>query len=134
KQAISLKHYIIFLLALACAASGAAQSKRTTTARNASPALVPAASPRNTRPSAAPDPHRATDPHRKFVLDVVKSAVALPQPDSQDRLRVLAAAVNVVAPVSPKYAQQLSREGVQLESEIVRLGQKPAVSIMSSGS
>jgi hypothetical protein len=63
----------------------------------------------------------------------VKSAVALPQPDPADRLRVLAAATQVIAPLDSKYAKQLAREGMQLEGELVRSGQQPPVSIMATG-
>ena len=37
----------------------------------------------------------APPPGKKFALDVVNMAVALPQPDPQDRLRVLTSAVSV---------------------------------------
>jgi len=67
------------------------------------------------------------------VLDTVNMAVALPQPDSQDRLRVLAAAANVVSPIDRKTAKTLWREGVRIESELIQLGRKPAVSLMASG-
>jgi hypothetical protein len=70
---------------------------------------------------------------QKFVLDVVHSAVALPQSDPQDRLRVLYAATNVVAPVDEKLAQQFAREGTSLETKLVAEGQKPAVSMLATG-
>ena len=60
-------------------------------------------------------------------------AVALPQPDPQDRLRVLASAANVVSPIDQKMAKSLWREGVRIESELSQSGQKPAVSLMSNG-
>src|SRR5215469_5712394 len=50
---------------------------------------------------------------QRFAFDVVKSAVALPQPDSEDRLRVLASAIQVALPLDTKYARQLAREGMQ---------------------
>jgi hypothetical protein len=90
--------------------------------------------------STAAEPPRAStatptlkDARKQFVLDVVKNAVALPQSDPQDRLRVLHSAVTVVAPVSRKMAQTLSREGVQLEAELIRAGQKPAISLFAAG-
>ncbi|HZP23904.1 MAG TPA: hypothetical protein VFB04_10680 [Terriglobales bacterium] len=70
---------------------------------------------------------------QKFVLDVVHSAIALPQPDPQDRLRVLTEAVNVVAPIDQKFAQQLAREGTAIESKLVAEGQRPAASMLAGG-
>ncbi len=70
---------------------------------------------------------------QKFVLDVVQSAVGLPQPDPQDRLRVLYSASNVVGPVDNKMAQQFAKEGIRIETELVVQGQKPAVSMLSGG-
>jgi len=72
-------------------------------------------------------------PPQKFVLDTVNMAVALPQPDTQDRLRVLAAAANVVSPIDQKIAKTLWREGVRIESELIQLGRTPAVSLMATG-
>ena len=72
-------------------------------------------------------------PPQKFVLDTVNMAVALPQPDTQDRLRVLAAAANVVSPIDQKIAKTLWREGVRIESELIQLGRTPAVSLMARG-
>lgn len=71
--------------------------------------------------------------HRKFVLDVVQSAVAIPQPDPQDRLRVLNAAANIVDPIDPKIAQQFAKEGIRIETELVSQGEKPAVSMLAGG-
>ncbi len=70
---------------------------------------------------------------QKFVLDVVHSAVALPQPDPQDRLRVLSEAVNVAQPIDPKLAQQLAREGTALETKLLAEGQRPAASMLAGG-
>ncbi len=70
---------------------------------------------------------------KKFVLDVVRSAVALPQPDPQDRLRVLQSAAQVVAPVNLAMSRKRSREGAHLEAELLSSGQTPAVSMLSSG-
>jgi hypothetical protein len=72
-------------------------------------------------------------PQQKFVLDTVNMAVALPQPDPQDRLRVLSSAAEVVSTIDRNIAKKLWREGVQVESELIRIGQKPAVSLMSEG-
>lgn len=76
---------------------------------------------------------RKLTPQQQFVLDTVKMAVALPEPDPQDRLRVLASAASVLLPIDQKLAKNLWREGVRIESELVRLGQTPAVSLMANG-
>ena len=76
---------------------------------------------------------RKLTPQQQFVLDTVKMAVALPEADPQDRLRVLASAANVLLPIDQKLAKNLWREGVRIESELVRLGQTPAVSLMANG-
>jgi hypothetical protein len=70
---------------------------------------------------------------QEFVEDVVNSAVALPQPDPQDRLRVLYAAANVISPIDNKLAQQFAQEGTRIETELVTQGEKPAVSMLASG-
>jgi hypothetical protein len=79
-----------------------------------------------------PTPTRLTA-QQKFVMDTVKMAVALPQPDPQDRLRVLSSAAYVVSPIDRRMAKGLWREGVRIESELIRIGQKPAVSILADG-
>lgn len=70
---------------------------------------------------------------RKFVLDVVEMAVALPQPDPQDRLRVLNSATSVVSPLNSRLAKRFTAEGARLEAELIAGGGKPAVSIFSTG-
>lgn len=70
---------------------------------------------------------------KKFVLDVVKHAVALPEPDPQDRLRVLHSAATVVSPVDSSLAKQFGREGTRIESDLIRAGQTPVVSMFSTG-
>src|SRR5579885_2713544 len=72
-------------------------------------------------------------PEQKFVIDTVKMAVSLPEPDQQDRLRVLSSAADVVSPIDKKMAKGFWNEGVRIESELVRLGQTPAVSMMTNG-
>lgn len=76
--------------------------------------------------------HKLT-PQQQFVVDAVKLAVGLRQPDPQDRLRVLAVAASVISPIDQLTAKKLRREGVRIESELVQSGQTPAVSIMASG-
>ncbi|MDT8067865.1 MAG: hypothetical protein ROO76_06820 [Terriglobia bacterium] len=75
----------------------------------------------------------ALSSQQKFVLDVVQSAVALPQSDQQDRLRVLAAAANIVAPLKPALARQFTKEGMRIEQDLIAIGKKPAVSILEAG-
>jgi hypothetical protein len=91
--------------------------------------------PKNSgQPKAAPQSQaKQLSPGQKFVIDTVKMATALPQPDQQDRLRVLSAAADVVSPIDKKMAKGFWNEGVRIESELVRLGQTPAVSMMTNG-
>lgn len=72
-------------------------------------------------------------PGQKFVIDTVRMAVALPESDQQDRLRVLSTAADVVSPIDKKMAKNFWTEGARIESDLVRLGQTPAVSMMSGG-
>ena len=95
---------------------------------------VPPPHPTPGPPEAAPPSAPKTlDARKKFVLDVVNHAVALPQPDPQDRLRVLAAASQLVAPWNHELALKYSREGVELETQLVASGQTPAVSMLEAG-
>jgi hypothetical protein len=109
-------------LALSLAPHGFTQNPTT----NSQPPKQNSQSP--SRPAAS-----QLTPGQKFALDAVKTAVALPQGDSQDRLRVLSTAAQVVSPIDRNLAKSLWREGVGLESELIRIGQKPAVSMMASG-
>jgi len=84
-------------------------------------------------PAPAQNQSKALTREQKFVVDTVRMAVALPQSDQQDRLRVLSTAAEVVSPIDKKMAKGLWSEGVRIESELVRLGQAPAVSMMESG-
>ena len=89
--------------------------------------------------SSKPQPHQQQTrpakltPQQKFVLDTVNMAVALPEPDPQDRLRVLSSAADVVSTIDRNMARKLWHEGVRIESDLIRVGQKPAVSLMASG-
>jgi hypothetical protein len=85
------------------------------------------------KPQPAPQAPQQLTPGQKFVLDTVKMAVALPESDQQDRLRVLSAAADVVSPIDRKMAKSFWSEGVRIESELIRVGQTPAVSMMASG-
>ena len=96
-------------------------------------ALVATSSGQSGHKAASLDPTTTQDSRQKFVLDVVNSAVGLPQPDLQDRLRVLYAATNVVAPVDQKMAQQFAKEGTAIETKLVAEGQKPSVSMLAGG-
>jgi len=84
-------------------------------------------------PAPAQNQSKALTREQKFVVDTVRMAVALPQSDQQDRLRVLSTAAEVVSPIDKKMAKGLWSEGVRIESDLVRLGQTPAVSMMESG-
>lgn len=88
--------------------------------------------------SSKPQPQQQTrraklTPQQKFVLDTVNMAVALPESDPQDRLRVLSSAADVVSTIDRTMARKLWHEGVRIESDLIRVGQKPAVSLMASG-
>jgi hypothetical protein len=72
-------------------------------------------------------------PQQKFAMDVVQSAVALPQPDPQDRLRVLASAANVILPVDKNLSKQFAKEGAQIEADLIRSGNEPVVSVLAQG-
>src|SRR5690242_16924512 len=67
---------------------------------------------------------------KRFVLDVVRSAVALPQADEQDRLRVLVSAAKLAAAVSPAMARSLNTQGMEIERNLIASGQQPAVSML----
>jgi hypothetical protein len=76
---------------------------------------------------------RGLSAQQKFVVDVVQSAVALPQTDQQDRLRVLTSAANVVSTVRPDLARQFAKEGMRIEQELISAGETPSVSILEAG-
>jgi hypothetical protein len=71
--------------------------------------------------------------HQRFAYDAVRAAVALPQGSQQDRLRVLAAASAVMAPIRPSLAKTYSREGLRLELELIQRGEQPSASMLASG-
>jgi hypothetical protein len=82
---------------------------------------------------AAPAGTAKLTPGQKFAIDTVRMAVALPESDQQDRLRVLSTAAEVVSPIDKKMAKGFWTEGAKIETDLVRLGQTPAVSMMSTG-
>lgn len=84
-------------------------------------------------PASASTPASVPAGRKKFVFDVVQSAVALPEPDPQDRLRVLNTATSVIAPIDHKMAQRFAREGTRIEAELITSGQTPAVSMLATG-
>jgi len=84
-------------------------------------------------PAATRGTVKRLSPEQKFVVDTVRMAVALPQSDQQDRLRVLSAAADVISTINKKMAKSFWSEGVGIESELVRLGETPAVSMMANG-
>lgn len=99
----------------------------TGTAQQNNPSL-----PRSKPQAATTSPAKLTR-EQKFVIDTVRMAVALPESDPQDRLRVLSTAADVVLPIDKKMARGFWNEGARIESDLVRVGQTPAVSMMSSG-
>jgi len=121
---------LFLLLTSFAVAQNIAPSKQPASAPTAkkTPALVPSKSAAVAKPSS-----NKPDPRRQFVLDVARSAIALPQTDPQDRLRVISSALRVLAPFDAKQAQALTREGVRVEGDVIRAGEKPAASIFSSG-
>ena len=82
-------------------------------------------------PSAKP--LSEADKHKQFVIDVVRTATALPVADQQDRLRVLYSASNVIFPIRAAMAVGFSREGLRIEQELIQQGKTPAVSMLDSG-
>ncbi|MGI9101950.1 MAG: hypothetical protein ACR2IF_05855 [Terriglobales bacterium] len=70
---------------------------------------------------------------KKFVLETIQSAVALPQADPQDHLRVLTSAARLASSVSPALARSLARQGAEIETQLVASGQRPAVSVLETG-
>ena len=124
--------YSRFLLLAALIASAASVAQAQTT----SPALkdnIPAKKASAASSAQTPAAQSKAASHRKFVLDVVQSAVALPQPDPQDRLRVLSAAASLVSPIDSNMAKQFAKEGARIETELVSSGEKPAVSMIAAG-
>ena len=91
--------------------------------------------PHPTRKNAAPTRAKVatTAGRQKFALDVLHTAVSLPENDPQDRLRVLVSAARVASLVSPPLAKSLAREGMELESRMLGSGQQPPVSMVESG-
>ena len=91
------------------------------------------AAPANTKTNSKASATRTFTPKQKFALDVVHSAVAIPQPNPQDRLRVLATAANVAFPLEPKFAKQMSTEGLRIEQDLIRQGDTPVASMLDTG-
>src|SRR3954464_14408799 len=56
---------------------------------------------------------------KSFVIDTVRFAVSLSQPDPQDRLRVLAAAIPVISAADRRLTRALVNEGVRVEGELI---------------
>ena len=69
----------------------------------------------------------------KFALNVLQSAVTLPQNDPQDRLRVLVSAARLANSLSSPWKKALAREGIELESRLIASGQRPQVSMVEAG-
>ncbi len=99
----------------------------------ADPRLASKTSNPGLRRSTEPPPDPRLPAKKQFVLDVVKAAVALPQPDPQDRLRVLNSAASLIGPLNRTMARSFAREGARIESELINIGQTPVVSLLASG-
>lgn len=78
-------------------------------------------------------PARQFAQRSKFALNVLDAAVALPQNDTQDRLRVLVSAARLANDVSPATKKVLVREGMAIEAQLISSGQKPQVSMVETG-
>jgi hypothetical protein len=103
-------------------------------AQNPAPAAKATAAPAKATAAKTPSKQLSKEEARKkFILDVVNSAVSLPQSDPQDRLRVLSAAASVVGPIDPKLAQQYAKEGTAIETKLVAEGQTPNMTMLSGG-
>jgi len=88
---------------------------------------------KNTGKTAKPVVTTREAEKKKFVLDVVRTAVALPQADMQDRLRVLASAASVVKSLDRQMGKRLAKEGARIESDLIARGETPVVSMLASG-
>lgn len=89
--------------------------------------------PKGAKASAPDASPKTLNPHQRFAYDVVLAAVALPQSNPQDRLRVLASAASVIAPLRPALARVYSREGLRLEQELIQRGEQPTTTMLSAG-
>lgn len=125
------RYPLFLLLSLVTAFAASVAQAQTTSPSLKQNAPVTSSTTANSQPSQAASSKAAS--RRKFVLDVVQSAVALPQPDPQDRLRVLSAAASLVSPIDSKMATQFAKEGARIETELVSSGEKPAVSMIAAG-
>lgn len=91
-------------------------------------------SSRGAAPQAVnPVPARQYAQRSKFALNVLSAAVALPQNNDQDRLRVLVSAARLANDVSPATKKALVREGTQVEARLIGAGEKPQVSMVETG-
>src|SRR6476659_8674315 len=118
----SIQKFLAAAVVLGLSLTGTAQQQ-------SNPSLKRSAKPQASEPAT---PAKLTR-EQKFVIDTVKMAVALPESDPQDRLRVLSTAADVVSPIDKKMARSFWHEGARIETDLVRIGQTPAVSMMSSG-
>ncbi len=89
--------------------------------------------PRGSKTNAADPTTKPLDSRKRFAYDVVRAAVALPQNEPQDRLRVLAAAASVISPIRPLLAKGYSREGLRVEQDLIQRGIQPGISMLNSG-
>ena len=131
---VSLLSLLLLILAISVVANPLGAQQKPAGKKAAAPSAktgTPAGGQRALpKKSEAP---KSTDPRKDFVLDVLKSAIAVPQSDPQDGLRVLATAVSVATPVDLALARDLAQQGVELETRVIVGGQVPVASVMDSG-
>jgi hypothetical protein len=124
KRVRSINHFLAGIVVFGMALTGVAQENAKKPSKPQQP---------QSGVAAAAAGASKLSPEQKFVVDTVRMAVALPQSDPQDRLRVLSSAADVISPIDKKMARQFWSEGARIETDLVRVGQTPAVSMMSSG-
>ena len=125
-----VKFYSLLLAAALLSTGGSVAQTSTGGARKAAPKR-PAA--QRQKPARGVQKAPKLDRRKQFALEVVNSAVAIPQSDQQDRLRILTSAAAIVLPLHPARARQLSREGLRIEQEMIQRGETPVASMLDSG-
>lgn len=121
-----MRFYLIILICVALAAAASGQEKQAVPPHPTRSTPGPAAGV-----PAAPPQHLAQ--RKAFALNVLQAALAIPQNDPQDRLRVLVAAARLANSVSPAWKKKLAREGIALEASLIGSGQQPQVSMVEAG-
>jgi hypothetical protein len=89
--------------------------------------------PAGSKVNAPDETQKPLDSRKRFAYEAVRSAVAVPQGELQDRLSVLAAASSVIGPIRPTIAKTYSREGLRVEQELIQRGEQPVTSMLNAG-